>query len=112
MGSDAIFEILTNIRQMLSGETGQRLVRCIESLDCCAFSARGLMVSVSGSLVSGTCFVPPTNRMQMEGLTHESLFQERVSMGTFDELFVFEPGLQEGSYVVLKQELIIRSNEQ
>ncbi|CAM6128999.1 unnamed protein product [Calypogeia fissa] len=110
VNGDEIFETLTDIRNMLAGERPEeRLVHVIESLQCCAFAKRGIMIRVSGFFVVGTHFVPTGDGVQVEGiLTNPALESQKQRMGAFSEQFVMEPGESTGSLYISKQEIFIQ----
>eukprot|EP00271_Cylindrocystis_brebissonii_P013001 TRINITY_DN3253_c0_g1_i1.p1 TRINITY_DN3253_c0_g1~~TRINITY_DN3253_c0_g1_i1.p1 ORF type:complete len:284 (+),score=50.14 TRINITY_DN3253_c0_g1_i1:855-1706(+) len=120
-GAEAIFKCLTSIRKMLKvidedeeeeeeeedfEVDGERLVHTMDNLECCAFGRRGVMVRVSGSLVVGTGFIPPGDSTHTEGMYNNGQYESHgAQKGTFNELFVMEPGEQQGSYWISKQEI-------
>ncbi|KAJ7553324.1 hypothetical protein O6H91_06G093300 [Diphasiastrum complanatum] len=110
VGAEDIFVSLSNIRDMLAGDRPEeRLVHFVENLQCCAYSKRGIMIRVSGSLVLGTHFIPTSDGVQVEGLmTRPSKDVQKHRMGTFNEQFVMDPGNQSGSFYISKQELCIQ----
>eukprot|EP00897_Mesotaenium_endlicherianum_P001804 jgi/Mesen1/1651/ME000135S00643 len=109
VGPQNIFQTLTGIRQLLTGESAtQRLVHQVDNLECAAYGRRGVMIRVSGCLVIGTHFIPPGDSMQVEGLSANPFEVRGQVLGTFSELFVMETGDKTGSFWISRQEIHVQ----
>lgn len=107
-GQQTIYDAHCELQRLLN-KPDEKWVHVINSLECCGYGDRGVMIRVTGSVAVGSQFKPATGTGSAESGPAPLEIRTGPARGSFSELFVFEPSKEIlGSFWISRQETYLQ----